>query len=182
VLVRTIDLQGLPKGKPMRGRILAELKMEHDALRGEVWVELSGRPAPRNALVEAGAFATEGGGHVQVRSLTDGGGLKAISQWSRKGHFLEWSLDLSAAGRYQLIARYHATDKVVRGLAINGADFGPIGFLATRGSGAKREDWDEVTFVDHEGNPFPLNRGRQTIRLENVDGKALDLDYLGFVR
>jgi hypothetical protein len=181
VFVRTIALQGLPKGKPVQGRVRAELKMERDALRGEVWVELSGHPTPRNALVAAGAFSDEGGGHVQVRPLADGG-QKAISQWNRKGHFLQWSLDVPAAGRYQLLVRYHATDKVSRRLSIHGTDFGPIGFLATRGSGDKREDWDEVTFVDHEGSPFRLERGRQTIRLENIDAHGLDLDYLGFTR
>ena len=181
VLSQTIELQGLPKGKPLQGRILAELKMEHDSLRGEVWVELTGRPTPRKALVAAGAFADEGGGRVRVAPLQDGG-QKAISQWNQKGHFIQWAVDIPTVGRYQLLLRYHATDKVIRRLWINGADCGPIGFLATRGSGERREDWDEVTFVDPEDKPFRLERGRQTIRLENVDGHALDLDYLGFAR
>jgi hypothetical protein len=118
---------------------------------------------------------------VRVAPLQDGG-QKAISQWNQKGHFIQWAVDIPTVGRYQLLLRYHATDKVIRRLWINGADCGPIGFLATRGSGERREDWDEVTFVDPEDKPFRLERGRQTIRLENVDGHALDLDYLGFAR
>jgi len=182
VFEQTIELLDLPKGRPAQGRILAELNEAHDVLRGEVWVELTGRPAPRNALVEAEAFSAEGGGHVQIRPLKDAGGRKVVTAWDQKGHFLEWSIDLPAAGRYPLLLRYHATDKVTRRLLLNGADLGPIAFLATRGSGADREHWDEVTFMDCEGKPFQLQRGRQTIHLENVDAHALDVDYLGFGR
>lgn len=182
IFTQTIELQDMSKGKPVQGRILAELQMAHDSLRGEVWVEIPGRPAPRDALVEAEAFSAEGGGHVQIRSLKDCRGEKAVSQWNQKGHFLEWSVDVPAAGRYQLLMRYHATDKVARRLLVNGIEVGRIAFLPTRGLGDKREDWDEVTFVDREDKPFRLERGRQTIRLENVDAHALDLDYLGFAR
>ena len=182
IFEHTFAIEGLPKGKPVQGRILGQLHTEHDILRGEVWVELSGRPAPRNAVIEAPHFSAEGGGRVEVRTPPMSCGPESIRRWNQKGHYLEWSVDVPAAGRYLLYFHYHATEKVARRLAINGADFGSISFLATRGSGDKREDWDEVTFTDHEGQPFRLDRGRQTIRLENVDGHALDLDYLGFMR
>lgn len=182
IFVRSIDLLDLPKGKPVQGRILAELKLPHDSLRGEVWVELLGRPAPRDVRIAAGEFSAEGGGHVEVRPLPRNCGPMAIWLWNRKGHYLEWSIDVPAAGRYQLLLRYYATEKVARRLLINGEDQGPIAMLPTRGSGENREDWDEITFVDREGKPFHLERGRATIRLENIDGHALDLDYLGLGR
>lgn len=182
IFTQMIELRDLPQGKPVQGRILAELKMDHDSLRGEVWVELTGRPAPRDAMVEAEAFSSESGGHVQVQPVQSCGGGKAITQWNDKGHSMEWTMDVPAAGRYLLLVRYHATNKVTRRLSINGTEVGPISFLATRGQGDKREDWDEVTFVNDEGKPFTLKRGRQTIRLENTDARAMDLDCLGFSR
>ena len=182
IFVQNIELGDLPQGKPVQGRILAELKTGHDSLRGEVWVELSGRPAPRNAMVEAEAFSSEEGGHVQIRSLQACSGQKAVTQWNDKGHSLEWAIDMSASRRSLLLMRYHATDKVTRRLLVNGVEVGKITFLPTRGQGDKREDWDDATFVDSEGKPFSLKRGPQTIRLENVDGRALDLDCLGFDR
>jgi hypothetical protein len=81
-----------------------------------------------------------------------------------------------------LLLRYHAPAKVTRRLLIDGSEVGTIGFLATRGQGDRREDWDEITFTAGERTPFELTRGHHTIRLENTDGAALDLDYLGFSR
>jgi len=181
LLTQSIDLVGLPQGKPAQGRIVAELTTPHDVLRGEVWCELTGRVVPRNFLVDAGALAEQQGGPVRVGAL-GGGGPRAISQWDQKGQRLQWTVEVPAAGRYQLLMRYHAGEKVARRLWINDVDCGPISFLPTRGTGQHRDDWDEVTFVDAEGKPFPLERGRQTLRLENIDGHGLDLDYLGFTR
>jgi hypothetical protein len=182
IFTQTIELQDLPQGKPVQGRILGQLQMAHDSLQGEVWVEPAGRPASADPLIEAGAFSTEQGGRVQVRSFPGCRHEKAIAQWDQKGHSLEWSIDVPANGRYLLLLRYHATEKVARRLLVNGDEVGQVNFLATRGSGEQREDWDEVTVANSEGKPFSLKKGRQTIRLENGDGRALDLDYLGFSR
>lgn len=182
VFVQTIELRDLPKGKPAQGRILGELTMDKDSLRGEVWVELTGRPTPRDAIVEAEAFSKEEGGRVETRPLQGGTGAKGIFKWDQKGHSLEWTVDVSANTRCMVLMRYHATEKVARRLLINGTEVGQIVFLPTRGSGEKRDDWDDVTFANSEGKPFTLARGRQTIRLENVDAHSLDLDYLGFAR
>jgi hypothetical protein len=175
-------LQGITAGQPVTVRIVAQLKMGQDSLCGEVWVELPGIPAPVAFLAQAEAFSAEEGGHVQVRPLNDSAGGQAIWQWDRKGHFLQWSVDVPATNRYELLMRYHATDKATRRLAIDGADAGQLSFLATRGLGDKPQDWDEITFADQEGKPMRLERGRHTIRLENTDAHGLDLDYLGFAR
>ena len=165
LIVRTVEMQGLPSGKPVSGRILGELKTQRNTLRGETWVELPGMPAPVAALVEAEAV-----------------GENRLSQGNQKGQFLEWSVEAPSAGRWDLLMRYHAPEKASRRLILNGKEVGVIRFLATRGEGDKRADWDEVTFADEEGKPFALKRGPQTIRLENIDGSELDLDYLGFSR
>jgi rhamnogalacturonan endolyase len=181
IFVQNVELRDLPEGKAVQGRVLAELKTGDESLRGEVWVELSARPSPGNAMVEAEAFSSEEGGHALVRAVKVCSGEKAVAQ-NDKGDCLEWSIDMSASGRCPLLMRYHATDKVTRRLLVNGVEVGMITFLPTRGLGDKREDWDDVTFVNSEGKPFTLKRGRQTVRLENVDGHALDLDCLGFSR
>ncbi len=69
------------------------------------------------------------------RSLKQCRGKKSIVQWDQKGHFLAWTVDLPAAGRYHLLVRGHATDETVRRLWPNDVEVGPIVFLATRGLG-----------------------------------------------
>jgi len=179
ITAKDIPLVDTPADKAFVGRIVGELKTGGDVLRGETWVELA-KPGPVPlALVEAETFSAQGGGRVQRRALADG---CAIGQWAQKGHFLEWSVDLPAGGRWEVLARYHAQAKATRRLLVDGNEVGPIAFLATRGQGDRREDWDEVTFVAADGKPFQLERGRHTLRLENTDGVDLDLDYLGFSR
>lgn len=182
IFSQSIELRGIPAGKPFTGRIFGELKTADDLLRGETWVELPGLPAPVAALVEAEAFSAQGGGNVKTRAIGSTGREKCIAGWDKKGHYLEWTVDVSSKNSWDLLIRYHATSKVARRLLLNGKEVAVIHFLATRGQGDRREDWDEVTFVAADGKPFRLERGRQTIRLENVDGNALDLDYLGFSR
>jgi len=182
VFTQTIALQGLPTGKPLTGRILAELKTQQGVLRGETWFELPGLAPPVAALTQAEAFSTQGGGQVQVRALDSTAKVKVISHWDQKGHFLQWSVDVPANGRYDLLLRYHAADKVTRRLCVDDAEVGEISFFATRGTGDRPQDWDEMTFVNSDGKPFTLKSGKHTIRLENTDGHALDLDYLGFSR
>jgi rhamnogalacturonan endolyase len=179
IFTKDVPLVDTPAGKALVGRIVGELKTGGDVLRGETWVELAKPGSAPLALVEAETFSAQGGGRVQRRALADG---CAIGQWTQKGHFLEWSVDLPAGGRWEMLARYHAQAKVTRRLLIDGSEVRSIAFPATRGQGDRREDWDEVTFVAADGKPFQLERGHHTIRLENTDGADLDLDYLGFSR
>lgn len=131
--------------------------------------------------VRAADFSAQGGGEVLVTRRVGAAG-PIITQWHANiGHWLEWKLEVPAAGDYLLFARY-ATDSepTRRALTINGASPGAehedIEFPATGGFSIAVDNWR----FQRLGPPVTLAAGEATVRLTNLAG-GLAVDYLALV-
>ncbi len=149
-------------------------------LTGQVSVRVASGFLKTGCIAQAEDIAGQSGGEVQVRTDKPGVQGKAISHWDNKGHAIEWTVNVPEAGNYQFVVRYSTPAAVQRKLTVNGQDCGAITFPTTGGFGSAAHEWDHTRFTQG-GKPFVLPKGKTTIRLENADGKGLNLDYLAFV-
>ncbi len=131
--------------------------------------------------VQAEDFSGQGGGEVSVLERIGNVG-RMITMWHADlGHWLEWTVEVPAAGDYVIWARY-ATDsaKTTRDLTIDGElpgeDYARLHFPRTGGFCTTRSDWA----VRRLGPAFHLTAGTHTIRMSNL-GDGLALDYLTLV-
>jgi len=135
-------------------------------------------------MAQAEDFVSQTGGAVQIRDDKAGAVGKAISHWDTQGHSLQWRISISQAGRYWLILRYCAPTSVQREIIVD--NLPPIRqtFGATGGFGsATVSDWAHQAVRDADGNRFvfDLSAGEHIIKMNNVDGRGMNLDYLAFV-
>jgi len=146
-------------------------------------------PVKAPILVEAEAFAAQGGGKVQVsdkKAAASGG--KAFLRWDAEGHWLEWPVVVRQDGNYHLILRYCTSfDGVRRAVSIDGQTpsgaLASVAFVGTGGWANERNDWNHLLVPDMKGKPFvlALKKGTHTIRVTNVDGRGLNLDYIALM-
>jgi len=161
----TLSYQGT--GEPIRSKI---------ALRVE---DLPRTDLPR---VQAEAFSAQGGGEVQLRDDKVGADGKCFSHWDKQGHWLEWQVNAPKDGNYCLVLRYCSPAGVKRQVAVDGKALcgdGPQ-FSATGGFSAEANDWAHACPRDPHGKPVSvrLTRGEHCVRLTNVDGQGMNVDYL----
>lgn len=105
-------------------------------------------------------------------------------EWNKTGHWLEYEIHVQHAGYYQIVFRYARGDAGdgVRAIRIDGefpfegAD--AISFPSTNG-------WANWRFIrlrwpDFVDQPFlvKLEPGARRLRLENVNGGGVNLDYI----
>lgn len=134
--------------------------------------------------VQAEDFSAQGGGQVQVREDKVGHDGRSISHWDNQGHWLEWKLTAPADGRYYLVLRYCSQFDNLRAATLDGAPVGSgsFRFPATGGFSAETNDWRHWALRDASGPlALPLKAGEHILRLENRDGKGMNLDYLMLV-
>ena len=136
-------------------------------------VRVASRPVTGGIRVEAENIAAQSGGEVHVRDDKKGVVGKAISHWDARGHAIEWSVNVPKAAMYRLVVRYCTPNGAKRALSVDGKAMGTVRFGSTGGYGSAAGDWDHKT-----ARKLPLTKGAHTIRMENVDGRGLNLDYL----
>ncbi len=159
------------------GDIRARLDFQDGGLlTGQVPVRVAGTFLKTGFIVQAETVASQAGGEVQVRADKPGTMEKSISHWDDKGHTLTWTVELPEAGEYRLAVRYCTPGAVQRKLTLNEREIGVVTFPGTGGFGTQAHEWEHVRF-----EPVALPKGTATIRLENSDGKGLNLDYLALV-
>jgi len=140
------------------------------------------------ARVEAEDFTGQGGGTVEVTAAKKAASGKSLLHWDNAGHWLEWATEVPEAGRYQLLVRACTAEvRALRKLTINGQT--PPGteameFASTGGFSGEADDWRTFLVAAPDGQPLVLElaKGKLTLRLENVDGDSLNLDWLGLAR
>jgi hypothetical protein len=144
-------------------------------------VRLASKPIRTGNRAEAEAFSAQGGGEVRVREDKKGVIDKAISHWDAEGHWLEWQIPVARAGRYRLLMRYCAPHTARRRLAVNSVDLGECRLPGSGGFGDAPGDWEHA-WAAPAGQTWEVDlpAGTHTVRLENTDGKGLNLDYLLF--
>lgn len=140
----------------------------------------------KGILIEGESFTSESGGTVKKSAehgKTHGGAC--IWHWSEPGHWIAWQFDVPKAGSYLLtVMAATSEDVAVRSLKIDGNPVpgaGLVAFTSTGGWGRKTPDeWQPFRPVDAEGTPvaITLNKGRHELRLENVQGHHMNLDYV----
>jgi hypothetical protein len=162
--------------------LVAELRGAAQPLSGSLTLRIPSKPLAGVPMAQAEAFSGQGGGEVQVRDDKVGVVEKAISHWDSEGHWLEWKVTAPMDGRYHLVVRYSAAKTARRMLKVDGRDLSEQTFPSTGGFGSSAAEWDHVT-ASTSGSALvlELSGGDHTIRMENVDGQGLNLDYLALV-
>ena len=114
-----------------------------------------------------------------IRSDKPGTCGRSISHWDDKWQIISYLVDAPAAGKYRLVLRCASAGSSVRKLWVNGRAYGPFEIPATGGNGSSSEQWKRLTPLCG-GKPivFELERGGNTLSLENMDGAALNLDCI----
>ncbi len=132
--------------------------------------------------VEGEAYAAEGGpSRVQVVEREQASGGKLVSYWEEAGVWLEWEVDLPAAGRYALSFRYAcAYPDTERQVSVDGRPpegaAQPLRFAGTGTWG----DLGYATLTDGRGAAvvLPLAAGRHRLRLTNANSRGLAIDQV----
>jgi hypothetical protein len=149
--------------------------------------EAQAHPAPAGTVlvVAAPAFAAEGGGAVRQATTKRGSVGTSFSGWDAIGHWLEWEVNVPAAGAYHLSLCYCGEqDQAQRLITVNGQEqepFAPLVLAATGGWSNSSDDWRLATAA----NPaverpllLMLKAGANRIRLTNSNGRGANLNYL----
>ncbi len=146
-------------------------------------LRLPDKPLRDVPMVQAEDYSGEGGGEVHKRDDKVGVLGGAISHWDEAGHWLSWTIDLGTDAACHLMIRYSTPDGARRGLSVDGRKLADQTFATSGGFGSLASEWFHHRVGDERGRPLVLSlqQGRHTIRLENVDGKGLNLDYLALV-
>lgn len=137
------------------------------------------RTSPCDIHIEAENFSSEEGGEVMVRTDKQGTCGKSISHWDDKWHIVNYLVDVPAAGNYRLVLRSASAGTALRRLRVNGREYGPFEVPATGGNGSAPQHWKSLAPLCG-GKPvvFPLEKGKNILFLENMDGNALNLDCI----
>jgi len=131
--------------------------------------------------VEAEAFCAQGGGEVRIRNDKPNVSDRAISHWDSQGHWLEWRLNIPESSRYELVFRYSTPNGAVREASLDGHPLGRLTFPGTGGFGDMDRDWRELPVNAFSGSsPLFLTAGAHILRLTNIDGAGLNLDFIGY--
>jgi hypothetical protein len=146
-------------------------------------LQLPDKPLQDVPMVQAEAYSGQGGGEVQKRDDKVGVVGGAISHWDAADHWLEWRIDLPRAGRHHLLMRYSTPNGAVRGLSIDGRPLPDQAFVGSGGFGSLAGEWWHHRVSDGRRQPLAidLSAGPHTIRMMNLDGQGLNLDYLALV-
>jgi hypothetical protein len=125
------------------------------------------------------------GGSVNVSANKTGIYGEAFSGWDNPDHWLEYEIDAPRDGYYQLVLKYcREGGPTVRSLQIDGEyphpAFAQIEMPGTGGWSNGTDNWQFFTLEwPRIGKPFlvHLTEGTHRIRLTNVSGGGLNLDY-----
>ncbi|HOM83771.1 MAG TPA: heparinase II/III family protein [Armatimonadota bacterium] len=134
--------------------------------------------------VEAEEFSAQGGGGVEVTDRKVGASGRSFFHWDHAGHWVEWKVPVARAGRYQLLIRACTAEaRALRKLTVNGKTPPGAEAMELRGTGGysnERDDWRTFVTTGADGRALLLDlpAGEATIRLENIDGESLNLDWI----
>ena len=140
-------------------------------------------------LIEAEDFVGSGGTPVQVDpgSHHDAHGGACVFSFMGDGSWLEWDIDVPAAGAWDLYARISCGDigafrqVALDGMAVDG--LGLVAFPATGGWGHAEGEWWLVRLTGAGDRPEPLElaAGAHRVRVTGVLEKHLNFDYVALV-
>ena len=164
-------------------KIAAEREAQAKKRRGEA----AKLPAPKGfkAVVQAEDFSAQGGGEVRISNNKTAAVGDSIFKWDNEGHWLEWKVSVPKDAYYQVLLCGCADKDRTREVAVNGepvVELGAFSFPATGGFSNGNDDWRLVAIPDpaDKSRPmtFRLRHGENTIRMTNVGGGGLNVDYI----
>lgn len=142
---------------------------------------------PPNAVVANAADITgQGGGTIEITEKKIGAQGKAFLHWDAAGHWLEYTLTVPA-GRYALWLRACTSEgAVLRKITVAGQTPEAASAQEIAGTGgysSGQDDWRILVVADKDAHDlaFDLPAGPVTLRLENLDGESLNLNWLALV-
>ena len=146
-------------------------------------------PADYVVLVQAEKFTKESGGKVTITSRKVATYGDAFLNWDNRGHSIEYDLEVAHEGYYRVMLKYcREGGPVIRSLQIDGAYPGEAArqmeMPGTGGWSNGADNWKLYTLGwPLIGEPYLvlLTKGEHRLRLENVSGGGLNLDYVLFV-
>ena len=192
----------VPKGaKPIEEFRRAELKRlaeeaaareakaaaEREAKARKRREEAARLPAPEGfrAVVQAEDFSAQGGGEVRIADNKTAAVGTSILRWDNEGHWIEWKVTVPKEAYYQILLCGCADKDRTREVAVNGepaVELGAFPFPATGGFSNGNDDWRLVAIPDPADKSAPmtfrLREGENAIRMTNVGGGGLNVDYI----
>ena len=138
-------------------------------------------------VVNAADISGEGGGKVEITAKKVGSDGKAFLHWDRAGHWLEYSFDVPATGRYTLLLRAcTSSGAVARKITLAGKTAAVAEAQEIAGTGgysSTTDNWRVFAVADKETHDvaFDLPQGTVKIRLENIDGQSLNLNWVALI-
>ena len=132
----------------------------------EIALTTSGKPT---VTVPAARFTGQGGGQVQVITPPVLGtvGGKWRESWKTEGHWLEWTAEVPAAGRYGVQLHYRADGYCRLQLQVNGEEVKGLADFIPPKTGAL-----EYYTVGTLPEPITLREGRNALRLTILGGPS----------
>ena len=142
-------------------------------------------PADFTTFVQAEDFAAEEGGEVRIVNTKTAVIGTCFSHWDADGQSLQWKVNVPATGYYKLALCYCSDSPRHREVAVNGSvvtELGAFELEATGGFANGSDDWKLVEIPDpidpSKPMTFRFEAGENTLRLTNVNGGGVNLDYL----
>ena len=165
--VPKVALQAVFQGGGVEFKSAVELRVDDEPLKGAL-------------IFQAEEFAGQGGGQVQIREDKIGAVGKSFSHWDDKGHWLSWRLQVPKEGEYQIVLRYCVGKEARREVQVDAdAPFTQV-LPSTGGYSATTNDWAHQPLTGADGKPrvFRLTAGEHTLKMTNVDGTGVNMDYI----
>lgn len=143
-------------------------------------------PADYLVVVEAESPSAQGGGNATFPTNKTGARGTSLSGWNNRGHWVEYALEVEHTGWYQLALKYCVEgEEASRGILLDGKPLHPdleAAVLPGTGGWSNGADQWSLAAIGLPGSPdamlVRLERGAHTIRLTNVAGGGMNLDYL----
>jgi hypothetical protein len=175
----TLGSEGLPASASDRRAVTALLEGDL-SLEASLTLQPLDLPLAEMPRTQATEIAAQGGGEVVIRDDKVGADGDSFSHWDDEGHWVEWTLSVPEAGRFVLMVRYCAIESVHREVSVDGAVVTVAEFSGTGGFSSAANDWAHEIARDAEGDPVVLElpAGEHAVRMMNVDGKGMNVDYL----
>jgi rhamnogalacturonan endolyase len=152
-------------------------------LRGTARLRLQEGPLTEGLIVQAEDFAGQGGGEVHIRDDKPGVMGTCFSHWDDEGHWLAWKFSVPTDGTYHLVLRYCTPLAVQREVQLDDGSPTAQTFAATGGFSGPSDDWAHgvLRTSDGAGMALALKAGEHLLKMTNIDGQGMNLDYVAFV-
>jgi len=165
----------------------AKVKAEREArakARREEAAKLKA-PAGFKSVVQAEDFSAQGEGTVKIADNKTAAIGKAFAGWDAEGQWLEWKVKVPKSAYYAIYLCACTNQDRKREVSVNGepvVELGAFPFPATGGFANGSDDWRLLAIPDPDdaarAMTFRFKEGENVLRMTNVGGGGLNMDYL----